>query len=252
MKIDQPTPDLLPQLKELWKTAFGDSDAFIGSFFSTAFSPRRCRCATVDGRLAAALYWFDVSAWGQPMAYLYAVATAPEFRSQGICHALMADTHAHLRSLGCQGALLVPDGEALSRMYAKMGYVPCAAVTESTCAMGSDPVPLRPIGAEEYARLRRDLLPPGGVLQEAENLAFLESQAAFYAGDGFLLAAHREPERLWGAELLGGAAAAPGILRALDCPQGCFRGPGSGKPFAMFLPLTPHAKAPGYFGLAFD
>ena len=55
-----------------------------------------------------------------------------------------------------------------------------------------------------------------------------------------------------GAELLGNAAAAPGILGALGFPRGRFRTPGGDLPGAMFRPLRENVKAPGYFGLVFE
>ena len=252
MRIDAPTPSLTLSLRRLWKDAFGDGDAFLNNFFSTAYAPERCRCVTVDDRLAAALYWFDISCNGQKLAYIYAVATAPAFREQGFCRALMGNTHHHLTALGYQGALLVPDGEALTRMYAGLGYQPCCGIREFVCAMGSEPIPLRRIDGAEYARLRRELLPRGGVIQEGENLAFLETYAEFYAGLDFLLASYREGNRLLGLELLGNADAAPGILSALGVAQGQFRTPGSAQPFAMFLALRSGTQAPTHFGLACD
>lgn len=252
MKIDFPTTDLIPQLRTVWKDSFGDTDEFLDSFFSTGFSPSHCRCLTVEDRVAAVLYWFDVSCKGKRMAYLYAVATAPAFREQGLCRRLMKDTHAHLSLRGYSGILLVPDGEALSRMYAGLGYIPCTTIHEFVCAAGDMPIPMHRIDREEYARLRRIYLPENGVVQEEENLLFLEKQASFYTGLGFLLAARQEEDRLRGLELLGNPDAAPGILLALGKPYGTFRIPGEGEPFAMFLPLKENAPVPGYFGLAFD
>ena len=43
-----------------------------------------------------------------------------------------------------------------------------------------------------------------------------------------------------------------GILGALGYEQGIFRIPGNDVPFAMFRPLQPGARKPGYFGLAFE
>ena len=53
-------------------------------------------------------------------------------------------------------------------------------------------------------------------------------------------------------ELLGNAAAAPGVLGALGFSHGHFRTPGTALPGAMFRPLRAGADAPGYFGLIFD
>ena len=128
-------------------------------------------------------------------------------------------------------------------MYSAMGYETCCHVREFTCRRSDDPVALQPIDAEEYALLRQQYLPAGGVVQENENLQFLRAVCNLYAGDGFVYAE--------GAELLGRSDAAPGILAALKKEKGSFRRPGEEKPFAMYSPLTDGA-VPSYFGLAFD
>jgi len=53
MLTDHPASHHIPQLRQLWKTAFGDTDAFLDSFFRTAFSPVRCRCILEEDRIAA-------------------------------------------------------------------------------------------------------------------------------------------------------------------------------------------------------
>lgn len=252
MVIDHPKTHQIPQLRQLWKLAFGDADAFLDCFFSTAFSPQRCRCITEGAAVTAVLYWFDCVCHGRKYAYLYAVATHPEHRNRGLCRALMADTHDLLREKGYDGAVLVPQEEALRRMYAAFGYRDATTVSEFTCVPAEEGVPLRKIGEAEYAALRRQYLPCGGVIQEGESLAFLARTGEFYAGEDFLLTASREQGFLWGMELLGNREAAPGILKTLSCVRGRFRTTGAEMPFAMFQPLTGSAGAPLYFGLAFD
>ena len=70
MEICNPAPTQRPALRALWQEAFGDSDAFLDSFFSTSFCPHRCRCILSDDQSAAALYWFDCSLGGEKYAYL--------------------------------------------------------------------------------------------------------------------------------------------------------------------------------------
>lgn len=252
MRIDHPTPSRIPHLRGLWKEAFGDSDAFLDGFFSSAFSPSRCLCAWIDGALAGALYWFDVECEGQPMAYIYAVATVEQFRNRGICRALMAEACRCLAEKGCAGTILVPEGDALRKMYGKMGFRDAASIREFSCTAGPEPAPIHRIGEEEFRALRRRYLPWRGVVQEGENLSFLQTQAEFYAGQSFLLAARKDADCLTAVELLGNTGAAPGILTSLGCSRGSFRTPGEGKPFAMFLPLKEDAPTPQYFALAFD
>ena len=251
MKPEYPSSEWIPQLKKLWHLGFGDSEDFIDLFFSTAFSPDRCRVILLEGQPVAAHYWLDVTCRNQKMAYLYAVVTHPDFRGQGLCRRLMEDTHVLFRAQGYCAELLVPGEPGLRRMYAKMGYQNCGGIQEFACTATQPPVPLRRISREEYTLLRRTYLPEGGVLQEQENLAYLETFSKFYAGEDFLLTALPEKDELFGVELLGRADAAPGILSALGYGRGRFRLPGD-SPFAMYYPLTEDALPPAYFGLAFD
>jgi len=251
MTIDHPALHHIPALRDLWKKAFGDTDSFLDDFFSVAFSPARCRCVFIEDRLAAVLYWFNCNWEGKRLAYLYAVATDEAFRGKGLCRTLMENTHAHLQSLGYEGCILVPGSKELFGMYEKMGYTTCSYIREFECAAG-DPILLRQLDAPQYAALRRQYLPAGGVVQAEETLTLLQTQAAFYAGDNCLLVCSSENGKLTVSELLGDASAAPGILAALNCPEGSFRTPGKEKPFAMYHPLIDDPTAPSYFGLAMD
>ncbi|MBE6595471.1 MAG: GNAT family N-acetyltransferase [Ruminococcaceae bacterium] len=252
MIIDTPQKAHAPALRALWQEAFGDSDAFLDTFAKTAFSPARCRVLLLDDAPVAGLYWFDCLCRGQRIAYLYAIATAKAFRGRGLCRALMEDTHRHLTAAGYAGAVLVPGAPTLFQLYEKMGYTVCSCVAEIAPQAAVEPAGLREIDTDTYAALRRQFLPEGGVLQEAESLAFLQAQASLYAGEHFVLAARREGASLRGLELLGDPGAAPAILTALGCSKGHFRTSGNGRPFAMYHPLDDAVPPPTYFGLAFD
>lgn len=256
MIIDTPEMSQTPELRSLWKEAFGDTEDFLDDFWQTAFDANRCRCVVKDGEVVAALYWFDCLCMENRIAYVYAVATAKAYRGRGISHSLMEDTHQHLAKLGYEGAILVPGSEELFRFYEGMGYRVCSTIHEFSCNAAIDggrDVSLRRIDKTEYARLRRQMMPSGGVVQENENLDFLQTQAQFYTGSGFLLAARKEADRLIGVELLGDVEIAPGIVKALGCAQGLFCTPGEGKSFAVYLSFEESAFfKPAYFGLAFD
>ena len=251
MNCLHPTSDLFSGLRQLWQEAFHDSDDFLDHFWRTGFSSDRCLCAEENGDVCAALYWFDCALNHRKIAYLYAVSTKKSRRGQGLCRDLMKKTLAVLKENGYSGALLCPENDDLFVMYRKMGFCRQLSVREFTALPGKSPVALRPVDGAEYARLRRELLPAGGVLQEGPSIPFLADFADFFAGDGFLLTARLENDRLFALELLGDAAAAPGILAALGASSGEFRTPGEGTPFALYAPLDPQA-APYYFGLAFD
>ncbi len=242
MNLDHPTTGQIPGLRQLWQDAFGDTEAFLDTFFDSAFAPQRCLCASDGQQIAAAAYWFNCGEY----AYIYAVATAKQHRGKGLCHALMENIHQLLARQGYAGAIVVPGEESLRQFYAGMGYKDFGGIREFSCEAGTEAATLRPVDSETFAALRRQYLPAGSVVQEGENLAFLRRFAAFYAGDDFLLTTDGK----FGIELLGNTGAAAGILTALGAKSGTFRTPGA-SPFAMYKPLNRQA-APAYFGFAFD
>ena len=252
MKVDHPTDSQTGQLRDLWKEAFGDPDWFLDCFYSTAYSPQRSLCVLDGDIVAAALYWIDCTLEEEKLAYIYGVVTRPDYRGKGLCRELMERTHALLSGQGYAGAILVPQKESLRIMYAGMGYRDAGGQSRISCTAGEDPVSLRAIGPEEFAALRRQLLPEHSVIQEGVGLQFLARQLQFYTGSGFLLAAYAEDGVLHGVELLGDPSCAPGILKALGATRGSFRTPGTDIPFAMFHPLSQTIFPPVYFGFAFD
>ena len=248
------TPDCrhTPKLRSLWKTAFGDEDAFLDAFFSTAYSPDRCRCIIEDDGIQAVLYWFDASCAGHKFAYLYAVATDPAHRGKGLCRKLMEDVATQLTDLGYHGLILVPQKESLRAMYRKMGYADCGRVSTFTAPAEDIPLSLRRLTTAEYAALRRQLLPTGAMVQEGENLDFLATYALFFAGDDWLAALTIEDGKMICHELLGNPDAAYALVAAFGCGEGSVRIPGKDQPFAQYRKLVPDCPEPTYFGLAFD
>ncbi len=244
MNFDHPTPTMIPQLRQLWKEAFGDTDNFLDQFYGKAFSPDRCLCATTDGEVAAMAYWFHCEEY----AYIYAVATAKQYRGQGISHALMGRIHEILTDRGYAGCLLVPGEESLRQFYRGMGYENCGGVEEFDAEAG-EAIPLRKLDVQEYAALRRKYLPKGGVTQAGVNLDFLSCWASFYEGENILIAAVWEDGKLLVLELLGDRNAASGITAAMGAQIASFRTPGD-TPFAMHRPLNAN-KPPKYFGFCF-
>lgn len=253
MNINLPDIRHLPALRSLWAEAFGDSEAFLDCFFSTAFHPKRCRVALENDMPVAALYWFDCSMQGQTYAYLYAIATASSKQHQGICHKLMEDTHRHLAALGYTGALLVPGSPMLFDFYKTLGYETTCFIREFSCEAEALEIPVKRISKEDFKNLRQTHLPIRGVLQENTNLDFLETQVSFYVGEDFLLTAREEKGTLFALELLGDSSIAPALVHSLGFQKGLFRTPGAEKPFAMYRSLNHSATTPPtYFGFAFD
>lgn len=251
MIIDHPTAAQTDHLKRLWQAVFQDPGDYIEGFFVHAFSPDRCLLAWENGEAAAMVHWLDMTCRGKKVAYIYAVATARRFRGRGLCRALMDRAHSLLEQRGYAGAVLVPQEGGLFHMYKKMGYEVCGGIRRHFCGSGAGPIPLKAMTWQDWNARRDAMLPPGGVALSSNCAAYLGAMAEFWAGEDVLLACVREDGVLHGIELLGSAAAAPGILAALGCEEGNFLTPGE-SPFAMYRSLDGDSPAPTYFGIAFD
>lgn len=252
MRIDSPKAKEIPQLWNLWQEAFGDDASFIASFQKTAFSQERCRCAFIADTLASMLFWFDCSCRGEKIAYLYAIATKKSHRGQGLCKALMNDTHNYLKKSGYSGAILVPGEQELFHFYSRLGYHSSTTIGELQCSASDKGIDLRKISAIEYRALRQFFLPDGAVIQENENMDFLSTMAEFYTSDKLLLAGRKIGEEFIGLELLGNTSYAPKVLHKLQCKKGKFRILSQERPFSMYYPFIESSLSPTYFGLAFD
>ena len=239
------------QLHALWRQAFGDTEEFTDSFFRAGFSPERCRYIQQDGKIAAALYWFDCFWEGRKTAYIYGVATDKAYRGQGLCRQLMAHAHKHLQAEGYTGAVLVPAGDSLFAMYEKMGYRGFCPTAKQEILPGVA-AKIVAIGPEEYERLRNARLPAGSVLQGQDALAFYGTYGSFYRCDSGIFCAAREGETLYVQEFLGDPEALSGIVAALDCNAAQVRIPGGERPFAMYYSFTEDKGLPEYFGIALD
>ena len=246
MIIENPKVEDVPALRQLWKEVFADTDAFLDSFFSKAFSTKRALIVRVDGEIQAALYWFSC-AWGEKTAaYVYAIATKARCRRQGLCSALMEKLHSQEKR-----TILVPADEGLRAFYGRMGYRDFGGLEEALYYPDGEEVKTEKLTAPDYAEKRRSLLPKGGVLQEGAFLPLLEELLVFYGGEGWLMAGREEEGEFVAAEFLGDRSLLPGILKSLRYPKARVCLPGE-TPFAMVRSADGESSGPSYFAFALD
>lgn len=250
MTIDAPKQDLFPQMRSLWKQAFGDTDAFLDSFFATGFSPERCRCLLQGDRLAAVLYWFDCRWQNKKVAYLYAVATDEAFRNQGLCRTLMENTHAYLQSLGYAGTALVPGNLGLFAFYEKMGYLPFCPMKQVFAEASGHAVSVSPISPEVFWEQRKPYLPESALIPETDVLPFLASFSEFYTGKNALFCVNKEGDTVTFQEYWGDPGQIGGIVAALGGKTGSARIFPGDTPAAMYRALTADPAAPSYLGIS--
>lgn len=122
----------MPQVCRNWEKCFGDTREEIEFFFEVFGNKVQVyvmkKEAQVAGQLCLLPVNFHYAAEGSVKtaraAYIYAVATAPVCRKQGICTQMLQEIREILADKGLCG-VLVPAGKELSAFYEKRGYQPC-------------------------------------------------------------------------------------------------------------------------------
>lgn len=249
MIIDNPAPEHLPFLRQLWQQAFDDPEDFLDSFFEKGFAFDRCRCVFREGVPVAAVYRFDGTWQEKKVAYLYALAVHKDHRGQGLSRLLLADTHAALQREGYSGAVLEPATAALQAYYERLGYRLFGSRQEKTVRASGAPVAGVRLGQLGYEQGRKALLPAGGIAQEGPLTELLQTQAELWGGEGFVAAVSRQLPVI--LEFLGDQTKLPGLLMALKLEEATVRLPG-GVPASMYLSFDGDEELPAYFGLPMD
>lgn len=162
----------LPALMTLWQEVFGDPPAFTSKFYNT-FGADCAFVAKIDEKIVAMIHALPIVLaqngqyfWG---VYIYALATAPDYRGKGIASALLqiAETAPYvvpptLPSTELSPAkspdspaftLLIPGDESLFAYYRQKGYDRTASIVKDdapdytshlTQGMGDKAVFLKP------------------------------------------------------------------------------------------------------------
>ncbi len=161
-------PDDKPQLKGLWKLAFGDPDEYIDAFFGRFLIPGGCVVAETDGKVVSAMYIiggqtaYPYRSNTLSAGYTYALATLPEYRGRGIGSAVYkAATDAALQT--ADAACVLPAETGLYPFYEKAsGAKPLSYVRETrlkkTDLAGISAVNAARIPALHYAGMREWLM----------------------------------------------------------------------------------------------
>lgn len=160
----------LPGIRALWQEAFGDSPEAVDEFFSAFPSCRSYVARTVD-RVCAMVHVLPqiLRAEGDsPAGYVYAVATAEQYRGQGLCRELMAFSEQDLALRGFACAVLTPGEPSLFRFYEKLGYE--AVFTRNRTAFSGG----QEISVEEYAELREGCLPIPHMVYDLDTLRYAQ------------------------------------------------------------------------------
>ena len=160
-------PADIPAQRQLWKLAFGDTDADLDNFYLNYYRPERAIVLEEDGVVKAMFTWFDTTltlpgkAATYRAAYVYALATHPDCRGRGLAGKLLADGGDLLRPLGIDLLTTVPAEPSLHRFFAANGFEEAFVMEQRECGPlpGDGPLcSLRPAEPAYYNKVRESLL----------------------------------------------------------------------------------------------
>ena len=113
----------IPRLKQLFKIAFGDSEAWVEHFFKTRYKDSICFIKEEHEKMKGMLYLFPcllkIDDTFSKTFYVYGVATSPEFRQQGVMYHLLNHAYKYTIEHEFSGLFLVPASDYLTGLYEK-------------------------------------------------------------------------------------------------------------------------------------
>ncbi len=122
----KPDDKYIKELSSLWSNVFGDEDGYISLLFDKEFYICDTFVKFVGDKIAAALYLLNcnLSYNGKTYngKYLYAAATAPEFRKKGNMAELIKEAQGYCHEQGVDFISLVPANEKLYSYYSNFGF----------------------------------------------------------------------------------------------------------------------------------
>ena len=152
-----------PQLMALWQVCFGDSETAIRFYFANRHQNQNMLVYEENGIIAGMLTMLPVQlAFGsfiQNGRYIYAVATAPQLRGQGVSSQLLEACHTWMQNNNETASVLVPASQSLFDYYEKRGFETLFYVDNIKISPAGLPAyrltaECTPCSAEEFYRLR--------------------------------------------------------------------------------------------------
>lgn len=264
------------QLKELWKSAFGDTDEYIDRFFDTLYAPGAAAVLELDGAIVSAAYVIrlgDLVRDGRwtPCRVIYAYGTHPDFRRCGYGGRVLKMAYEAAARTGF--GVICPAESSLFAYYEGFGFSKCFAVCEQKCTDVGLPLTgsVSRVTVREYAALREELL-HGRTHIDFDLKALAYQDAVSRASGGGLFHVATEGDRCCAAvevyddhayirELIAPSAgrynAAALVARCVKCQGFTYRTPprlgDESRPFAMLSSPAAMCDVPApWFGFAFD
>lgn len=131
--------DEMRDIIHIWKKCFGEDDPSVYTFLSRYYFNHCTLLEKADGHVVSMVFMIPCQTPFGLAAYLYGIATLPEYQHQGISGRLIRRMLEKCRQNGVIFTFLIPADEELKDYYAKFGYMNTQmnAVFESDMDLGT-------------------------------------------------------------------------------------------------------------------
>jgi hypothetical protein len=196
----------IEQLKSLWKSLFGDTEAFISLFFHEVVREENIRVLEEKGRILSALYMlpYPFRIWNQEVtaSYISGAGTLPEAQGRGLMRSLLIDSFKEMERRQIPLSILIPAEPWLYGFYEKSGYATVFAYNQqvyppkkqrfvsatdrtSTSSVGYPPKEQR-LGEDDLQCGEETLQCGENGLKQGEDALVMEQYSISDLGDSFL------------------------------------------------------------------
>lgn len=115
-----------PQVKQMWKTCFDDTDEFIELYFSEKYKNENTLVYMQGNEVVASLqllsYRFTFYGVEIPIAYISGACTLPSFRRKGLMGKLLVEAFILMQQRDIPLSVLIPAENWLYDYYSTYGY----------------------------------------------------------------------------------------------------------------------------------
>jgi GNAT superfamily N-acetyltransferase len=115
------------EMIRLWQTCFGDPARYIRNFFSRKFEASGAMVYLSEQKIVSMLFMLPaairMNAACEPVQYIYAVCTHPDYRKRGIMGELMESARDQALGAGQRFSVLLPASDDLYLYYGRLGYL---------------------------------------------------------------------------------------------------------------------------------
>ena len=127
--------DEMRDIVHIWQQCFGETDLSVYTFLSRYYFSHCAMTEKMDGHVVSMAFMIPCQTKFGLGAYLYGIATLPEYQHRGISTRLIINLLEHCKENGAIFSFLIPADESLDDYYSRFGYKTTDTKAVFTCDM---------------------------------------------------------------------------------------------------------------------